>query len=136
MEKVDAIGVVETQYFTVAMELLDEMCKATNVTYLSSEKYLGGRLVTLVVGGSVSDVSTAIEIVKEIGLSKESSPVKMALVITNPHEEILRYIMPLEKPKKKKSIKVAGKKKETPKKTSKKADIVDKTNKDLSETQK
>lgn len=93
MKRYEAIGVIETQYFTVAMEILDHVCKTANIEFLSSEKYLGGRLVSLVVGGSISDVTEAISAARLVGESKQNSPLKKALIITNPHEEILRYII-------------------------------------------
>lgn len=94
MKKYEALGIVETQYFTIAMELLDQMLKSADVEFLASEKYLGGRLVTLVVGGSISDVTVAVEVAKLAAEGKERSPLKMALVITNPHPEIMKYIVP------------------------------------------
>ena len=98
MRKYEAIGVVEAQYFPVAMEILDSMCKAANVEYVASEKYLGGRLVTLIVGGGVSDVTTAVETAKQVCEGKQHHPLKMALVISNPHAEILNYLVPKAKP--------------------------------------
>lgn len=94
MRKFEAIGVVETQYYTVAMELLDHMCKSTGVEFLSSENYLGGRLVSLIVAGSVSEVTEAVEVARRVCQHKEGHPLKMALVISNPHPEILKYIIP------------------------------------------
>jgi ethanolamine utilization protein EutM len=96
MRKFEAIGVVETQYYTIAMELLDHMCKSTGVEFLSSEKYLGGRLVSLIVAGSVSDVTEAVEVARRVCQNKEGHPLKMALVISNPHSEILKYIIPAD----------------------------------------
>lgn len=98
MRKYEAIGVVEAQYFPVAMEILDSMCKAANVEYVTSEKYLGGRLVTLIVGGGVSDVTTAVETAKQVCEGKQHNPLKMALVISNPHAEILNYLVPKAQP--------------------------------------
>ncbi|WP_407272703.1 BMC domain-containing protein [Radiobacillus sp. PE A8.2] len=94
MKKYDAIGIIETQYFPVAMEILDNVCKAANVEFLSSEKYLGGKLVSIIIGGKISDVSTAIEVAKQTGARKPGNPLKKALVITNPHEEILKFVVP------------------------------------------
>ncbi|WP_349237131.1 BMC domain-containing protein [Bacillus sp. REN3] len=94
MIKYEAIGVIETQYFAVASEILDKVCKGANVEFLSSEKYLGGRLVSLIVGGSVPDIEAAIDIAKRVSEDKPGSPLKMALAITNPHEEIMKYIIP------------------------------------------
>lgn len=93
MKSIKAIGVIETQYFTFALELLDEMVKTSNVQFLSSEKYLGGRLVTVIVGGHISDVEVAIQAAKEKANAR-NLPLKMAITITNPHEEILKFIVP------------------------------------------
>ncbi|QED48114.1 BMC domain-containing protein [Cytobacillus dafuensis] len=96
MKTYEALGVVETQYFTVAMELLDQMCKSSDVELLASENYLGGRLVTLIVGGSVSDVNVAVHAAKQAAENKSNNPLKMALVISNPHSEIMKYIVSRE----------------------------------------
>ncbi|RCW71933.1 BMC domain-containing protein [Saliterribacillus persicus] len=92
MNKFDAIGIVETQYFANALELLDQMSKAANVTFLSSQNQLGGRLVSIVIGGNVSDVKTAIEVAKEKGALLDNQPLKMALTITNPTDQILKFV--------------------------------------------
>jgi len=93
MKKVDAIGIIETQYFTVAMEMLDHICKTAQVEFLSSENYLGGRLVSLIIGGTIADVTEAVKAAKALGEKKQNRPLKKALVITNPHQEILRFII-------------------------------------------
>lgn len=94
MIQVDAIGVVEVQYFTNALELLDAMTKAADVQYLTSEKLLGGRMVTIIVGGSISQAQAAIEAARETAAAKTPNPLKMSLVISKPHEEIMRFIVP------------------------------------------
>ncbi len=86
MIRYEAIGVIETQYFTVASEILDAVCKGANVEFLTSENYLGGRLVSLIIGGSVSDIKAAVEIAQQVCESKPGNPLKMALTIMNPHE--------------------------------------------------
>lgn len=93
MKNYEALGVVETQYFTVAMELLDQMCKSSDVELLASENYLGGRLVTLIIGGSFSDVDVAVQAAQRAAENKVNNPLKMALVISNPHSEIMKYIV-------------------------------------------
>ncbi len=114
MKKYEAIGVIETQYFAIAMDLLDHMSKTANIEFLSSEKYLGGRLVSLIIGGSIADVSEAVRVAEQVGESKPGDPLKKALVITNPHEEIIRYIVsPEGKTKNKRSTKKTTKKKKT-----------------------
>lgn len=92
--KIRSIGVVEIFSFTVAVELLDEMLKTSNVTLLNSERVLGGALVTLIIEGETSDVAVAIEKVRED--SERQSFVKNAVIINNPHDEILKFIIPSE----------------------------------------
>lgn len=97
MSKFEAIGLVEVTYFTNAIEILDAMIKTCNVQYLNSEKYLGGKLVTIIVGGSMSSVTSAIEAAKKLGENKELNPVKAGIVIGKPHDEIMKFIIPLVK---------------------------------------
>ena len=59
MEK--AIALLEVQALTAAIEGLDAMLKAANVRLVHVEKRLGGRVVTIVVDGTVSDVTAAAE---------------------------------------------------------------------------
>ena len=96
MNRYEAIGVIETQYFTIASEILDAVCKGANVEFLTSENYLGGRLVSLIIGGSVSDIKAAIEISQQVCEGKPGNPLKMALAIMNPHEEIMKFIVPAQ----------------------------------------
>ncbi|GGK30353.1 carboxysome shell protein [Caldalkalibacillus thermarum] len=95
MRKYEALGVIETQYFTCAVELLDHMCKTANVDFLASERYLGGGLVTVIVGGGIADVTRAVEAAQQLG-QRLGNALKMALVITNPHPEILKFIPPAQ----------------------------------------
>jgi len=79
MKKYEAIGVVETLYFAVALEMLDEMLKTSNVEFISKESTLGGKLVTLFVGGSISEVKNSIEVVKRLGEEKHAKHLKNAI---------------------------------------------------------
>ena len=63
MEK--AIALLEVQAMTAAIEGLDAMVKAADVRLIHVEKRLGGRLVTVVVDGSVSAVTAAAEAGRE-----------------------------------------------------------------------
>ena len=56
-----AIALLEVQALVTAIAGLDAMVKAANVKLIHVEKRLGGRLVTVVVQGSVSDVTAALE---------------------------------------------------------------------------
>jgi microcompartment protein CcmL/EutN len=110
MKRYEAIGVVEAKYYTTALQVVDAMCKASEVEYLGSEKVLGGRLVTTIVGGSISSVKAAIEAARQVCEGREEL-LKNAVVITRPHEEIMRFIVKdeasevKEAPKKKKGKK-------------------------------
>jgi len=94
MKSYEAIGVVEAQNFTTALELVDEMCKTSHVQFLGAEKYLGGRLVTVIVGGSIANVTAAVEAARAVCDKKPKNPLKMSLVIPKPHAEILKFIIP------------------------------------------
>ncbi|MFO1445647.1 BMC domain-containing protein [Bacillus sp. Bva_UNVM-123] len=119
MKNYEALGVVETQYFTIAIELLDAICKSADVKFLTSENYLGGRLVTMVFGGTISNITVAMETARNVASEKMNNPLKMALVISNPHPEIMRYIVPsqLEEEKSIPIVKEKMKEKEKPKKS-------------------
>lgn len=94
MKTYEAIGIIETQYFAVAMEMLDSMSKSADIEFLSSQNQLGGKLVSLIIGGKISDISVAIETAERIGQTKPGNPLKKALMITNPDPQILHYALP------------------------------------------
>ncbi len=104
MKQYEAIGVIETKYFAVAMEMLDQVSKTAGVEFLSSHNQLGGKLVSLVIGGSISDVSLAVDTAKQVNQTKQDQPLKNAVVITNPHPEILKYAIPSKPTKQKRSV--------------------------------
>ena len=54
-----AIALLEVQAMVTAITGLDAMLKAADVRLIHVEKRLGGRLVTIVVDGTVSDVTAA-----------------------------------------------------------------------------
>ena len=83
MEK--AIALLEVQALTAAIEGLDAMLKAANVRLVHVEKRLGGRLVTIVVDGTVSDVTAAAEAGK-IAAAKVGV-VCLCEVIPRPHPQ-------------------------------------------------
>ena len=84
----NAYGFFEIPSTTAAIDALDIMCKTANVEFVTWEKKLGGRLVTIVIQGSVSDVTQAIEAAGEGAIKKPAATV----VIANPHEEIIRLV--------------------------------------------
>lgn len=87
-----AIGVVEINFFTNALIALDEMLKASDVHLVSCEKKLGGRMVTIIVGGDTSSVNAAIEAVYATGGRIGEKNIKVAVAISNPHLEIKRLL--------------------------------------------
>ena len=89
VENRSAIGLLEIDGLVASIEGLDAMVKAADVRIVHTEKRLGGRLVTCVIAGSVSAVTSAIEAGKSAGgvLGKVYGDV----VIPNPHDEILKF---------------------------------------------
>jgi len=59
-------GLIEVSGVVAAIDSLDAMCKAAEVSLVTWERKLGGRLVTIIVEGSVSDVKAAVEAAKNI----------------------------------------------------------------------
>ncbi len=83
-----SLGLIELPNFADAIEALDVMLKTANVKFLTWEKKLGGRLVTVIVQGEVSAVTEAIESAKR---SAKGNIVASA-VIANPHEETMKLV--------------------------------------------
>ena len=81
-------GFIEITGVVAALDALDIMCKAANVSLSSWERKLGGRLVTIIVEGDVSAVTEAVEAACSRCIKK---PVSHA-VIANPHEEIVKLV--------------------------------------------
>ena len=83
-----ALGFIEVSGVVAAVDALDVMCKSADVEFVTWERKLGGRMVTIVIRGSVSDVTEAIECAKRNAVS----PVMASNVIANPHAETLRLV--------------------------------------------
>ena len=88
-ERIEAIGLLEIQGLVASIYGLDAMVKAADVRLVHSEKRLGGRLVTLVVAGNISAVSSALE--AGVAAAEEIGEVYGCEAIANPHPEILKY---------------------------------------------
>lgn len=86
--KYTAIGVVEINFYSNAVVVLDYMLKSADVELIGCEKLLGGRMVTIVVGGSTSSVNASIEMAIQKASSMPYEPLKAAITIANPHSEI------------------------------------------------
>ena len=88
MEK--AIALLEVQAMVTAIVGLDAMVKAADVQLIHVEKRLGGRLVTVVVEGTVSAVEAAAEAGK--AAAAQVGPVKLCEVIARPHPQVMRFL--------------------------------------------
>ena len=86
----NAIALLEVQAMVTAIVGLDAMVKAANVKLIHVEKRLGGRLVTVVVEGSVSAVTAALE--AGVEAAKTVGNVACAEVIARPHVDIVNFI--------------------------------------------
>ncbi len=83
-----SFGFIEVSGVVAAVDALDIMCKSSNVEFVTWERKLGGRMVTVIISGSVSDVTEAVECAKRSGVA----PVMASNVIANPHSETERLI--------------------------------------------
>ena len=83
-----SLGLIEVTGVTAAIDCLDIMCKAADVRFLTWEKRLGGRLVTVVVEGGVSAVTAAVEAAVANAIKVPAA----YAVIARPHEETLRIM--------------------------------------------
>ena len=83
-----SLGLVEVSGVTGAIDCLDIMCKSAEVRFVTWERKLGGRLVTIIVEGDVSAVSAAVENAEKNSIVK---PVAKA-VIASPHSETMRMV--------------------------------------------
>ena len=90
MENLQALGMVETKGLIGSIEAADAMVKAADVKLIHVEKRLGGRLVTVVVEGSVSAVQAA----AEAGRAAASAVgnVKLCEVIAHPHPDLTKFL--------------------------------------------
>lgn len=84
----NSYGFFEIPSTTAAVDAIDIMCKTADVEFVTWEKKLGGRLVTVIIQGNVSAVTQAIETAAKNAI-KESVAYT---VIANPHEEIVRLV--------------------------------------------
>jgi len=84
-----AIALMEVKSLVAAIEGLDAMLKAADVEFIATERRLGGRLVTVVIRGSVSAVTAALE--AGIEAANRVGKVVASEVIARPHREILKF---------------------------------------------
>jgi len=84
----NSYGFFEIPSTTAAIDALDIMCKTADVEFVTWEKKLGGRLVTIIIKGNVSAVTQSIE---TAAASVIKTPAAYT-VIASPHEEVMRLI--------------------------------------------
>lgn len=84
-----AFGLLEVQGLVASIEGLDAMVKTSDVRLIHTEKRLGGRLVTLVITGSVSAVKAAVE--NGVASANPIGKVYGHAVIPRPHSEIVKF---------------------------------------------
>ncbi len=82
-----SLGLFEIPSVTAAVEALDTMCKTSDVEFVTWERKMGGRLVTIIIQGNVSAVREAIETA-----AKNSLKPCVYAVIPNPHEETVKMV--------------------------------------------
>lgn len=82
-----SLGFIEIPSVTAAIEALDTMCKTADVEFVTWERKLGGRLVTIIVQGEVAAVTEAIETAAQNAMKP-----CIHAVIPNPHEETVRMV--------------------------------------------
>ena len=85
----ESIGLLEVQGLVAAIEGLDAMLKTAAVRLIHTEKRLGGRLVTLVIAGSVSAVTAAVE--AGDAAASVLGKVYGREVIASPHSEVTKF---------------------------------------------
>lgn len=83
----NSLGFIEIPSVTAAVEALDTMCKTADVEFVTWERKLGGRLVTIIVTGNVAAVTEAVETA-----AKNSLKPCVHAVIANPHEETMKLV--------------------------------------------
>lgn len=85
-----SLGLVEVSSLGNAIRMLDEMTKVADVEFVACERKLGGRLVTIVVRGSVSAVTASVEAGK--AAAERMNCLKAYEVIARPHPEIFKFL--------------------------------------------
>ena len=81
-------GFIEIPSTSAAITALDIMLKTADVEFVTWEKKLGGRLVTVVIQGTVSAVTEA----GEAASQKSIKDIVAKAIIANPHEEIVKMV--------------------------------------------
>lgn len=82
-----SLGFIEIPSVTAAIEALDTMCKTADVEFVTWERKLGGRLVTIIIRGDVAAVTEAVN-----NAAKNAMKPCVHAVIPNPHEETIKMV--------------------------------------------
>ncbi len=85
-------GVVAVYGDSAAVDCLNEMSRAANVRLLTWDSLLGESLVTLIVQGSVADVTTAVRAAKKT-CALHRHKLSMGGIIPHPDEETERAVL-------------------------------------------
>lgn len=83
-----SLGFIEIPHLCDAIEALDIMLKRADVSFVTWEKKLGGRLVTVIISGTVAGVTEAVETAK----AHVKGRIVASLVLANPHEEVWKMV--------------------------------------------
>lgn len=89
----DAIGIIEVTYLANSIFILDKILKGSDVDLLRVYTRLGGKMVHYVIEGTVSSVENAIAVSKENSTHIGEKNLKTAVMISNPHQEVIDYLM-------------------------------------------
>lgn len=84
----NSYGFFEIPSTTAAIDAIDIMCKTADVEFVTWEKKLGGRLVTVIIKGNVSAVTQAIQTAAANAIKTPAA----YTVIASPHEEVIRLV--------------------------------------------
>ena len=84
-------GLIEVSGVVAAMDSLDAMCKAADVKLVTWERKMGGRLVTIIVEGMVSDVKAAVEAAANI-CNANNHILAASGIIASPAEETRKLV--------------------------------------------
>lgn len=85
-----SLGLIEVSALGNAIIMADEMLKVADVEFVATERKLGGRLVTIVVKGSVSAVTASVQAGE--ACARANGCFKASQVIARPHPEIFKFL--------------------------------------------
>jgi len=86
--EVKSLGFIEITGVVAALDALDIMTKSANVSLVAWERKLGGRLVTIIVEGDVSSVTSAVDNACRLCIKKPAAH----LVLASPHSETRKIV--------------------------------------------